>query len=88
VPREPDRAVITLTCGKHLGQTTSLTWHESRFNSRPRGAASSVSSRRKPPPSGVGRRRTGHCPVLGCLALTRPLRKPGPPTSPGLPHAP
>ena len=28
VPREPDRAVITLTCGKHLGQTTSLTWHE------------------------------------------------------------
>ena len=41
VPREPDRAVITLTCGKHLGQTTSLTWHELRFNSLPRGSASS-----------------------------------------------
>jgi len=40
MPREPDRAVIALTCGKHLGQTTSLTWHELRFNSPPRGSAS------------------------------------------------
>src|SRR5271157_3999590 len=55
VPREPDRAVIALTCGKHLGQSTSLTWHDLRFNSLPRGslATPSAPGRASQPASGA-----------------------------------